>query len=141
MLRRLRTSAGLTQERLAEQSGISANGVAALEAGRRRTPRLNTVGLLCGALRVDAQQRAALISAATGTTTATATVPTNSLPETATRASTREESDTMFVGRHDERQALHHAWLGKTKVVLLSGEAGVGKSTLAVYTASPVHRV
>lgn len=46
-LRRFRTSAGLTQERLAERSEISAAGVAALKAGRGKMPRLNTDGLLC----------------------------------------------------------------------------------------------
>ena len=64
-LRRFRTSADLTQERLAERSGISAAGVAALKAGRRKMPRLNTVGLLCDALGVDSDQRAALVAAAT----------------------------------------------------------------------------
>lgn len=64
MLRRLRTKAGLTQERLAERSAISANGVAAPEAGRRKTPRLTTAGLLCDALQLTAGERAALIAAA-----------------------------------------------------------------------------
>ncbi len=127
MLRRLRTSAGLTQERLAERSGISANGVAALEAGRRKTPRLNTVGLLCEALQLDADQRAQLITTAQQTEATTAT-PNDTT--TAARATT-EAAPRSLVGRLDERQTLHDAWTQRAKVALLFGEAGVGKSTLA----------
>jgi transcriptional regulator with XRE-family HTH domain/tetratricopeptide (TPR) repeat protein len=124
MLRRLRTSAGLSQERLAERSGISATGVAALEAGRRKTPRLNTVGLLCDGLQLDATQRAALFGAA---------APTVQLVSPIQRAelATSPEPDHSFVGRTSEWQNLRAAWAHKTKVTLLLGEAGVGKSTLA----------
>jgi transcriptional regulator with XRE-family HTH domain len=65
MLRQLRIASGLTQERLAERSGIRATGVAALESGRRKSPKLNTVGLLYDALKLNDDQRAALIVAAT----------------------------------------------------------------------------
>ena len=50
LLRRHRMAAVLTQERLAELARISATGIAALEAGRRRTPRPSTVALLLDAL-------------------------------------------------------------------------------------------
>lgn len=149
MLRRLRTSAGLTQERLAERSGISTNGVAALEAGRRKTPRLNTVGLLCDALSVTDEQRTLLIAAATQTETTSPLTPFSepfservpfseqapfSEPADAARV-VRSESKPIsgrgFIGRHHERQTLHDAWSRKTRVALLLGEAGVGKSTLA----------
>ena len=138
MLRHLRTSAGLTQERLAERSGISANGVAALEAGRRKTPRLNTVGLLCDALSVTSDQRAALIAAATQSEP---TSPLGTLNEPTganrmVRADLEPSRDRGFVGRHDERLTLHDAWARKTRVALLFGEAGVGKSTLAEQFAS-----
>lgn len=129
-LRRLRTAAGLTQERLAERSGISAAGVAALEAGRRTSPRLTTVGLLCDALGVDAEQRAALIALATGDP---ATAPTGR--QLAPRGSALPDAPRPghhpFVGRVAELQALRDAWARRARVALVSGEAGVGKTTLA----------
>ncbi len=123
MLRRLRMSTGLSQERLAERSGISANGIAALEAGRRETPRLNTVGLLADALRLEDAQRSELMVAATNGGVVLAVG--NGI------ASRTDSADRFFVGRTDERQTLRDAWERKTKVVLFFGEAGVGKSTLA----------
>ncbi len=138
MLRRLRTSAGLTQERLAERSGISANGVAALEAGRRKTPRLTTVGLLCDALALTPDQRALLLAAATATDTAPPPVANDELTGTK-RVTPPEASPTDapgFIGRRDERRILRDAWTQKTRVALLFGEAGVGKSTLAEQFAS-----
>ena len=139
MLRRLRISAGLTQERLAEKSGISATGVAALEAGRRTTPRLTTVRLLSDALDLGAEQRAELIAAAApalmtapplssdvdagvlGRVGASITSPTEG----------SSASVSAFVGRLDERQTLRTAWARRTRVSLIFGEAGVGKTTLA----------
>jgi transcriptional regulator with XRE-family HTH domain/tetratricopeptide (TPR) repeat protein len=141
MLRRLRMSAGLTQERLAERSGISANGVAALEAGRRTTPRLNTVGLLADALGLDSEQRSDLIAAATYVPPATATpsilrADAESVSNQVTRREiartpTPTTHTRSFVGRDDERRLLHEAWTQRTKVALLFGEAGVGKTALA----------
>ncbi len=145
MLRRLRISVGLTQERLAERSGISATGVAALEAGRRKSPRLNTVGLLCDALGLDAEQRSDLLVSATQTQRLSAISGTGSASEPTTRtrnAITERQAitptHTTFVGRLAERQKLREAWANRTKVVLLFGEAGVGKSTLAEEFAAEV---
>ncbi len=117
-MRQFRVAAGLTQERLAERSGISANGVAALEAGRRTTPRLTTVGLLCDALDLDPAQRTAMVTAARP-----AESNRGPLPHTVQAAS--------FVGRVDELHTLRDAWARRSRVGLLLGEAGVGKSALA----------
>ena len=133
-LRRLRTAAGLTQERLAERSGISAAGVAALEAGRRTSPRLTTVGLLCDALGVDADQRSALIAAATpsavGPTARAARQPDERTVEPGA-ATPAPAGDQRFFGRQLELRTLRDAWDRRTRVVMLTGEAGVGKTTLA----------
>ncbi len=135
LLRRLRLSAGLTQERLAERSGISVNGLAALEAGRRKTPRLNTIGLLADALRLDADQRASLIATAVQVDSPRIDAPVGSADKSAIHiVSTTDPSRSVqssFVGRRSERDTLHQAWANKTRITLVSGEAGVGKSTLA----------
>jgi transcriptional regulator with XRE-family HTH domain len=55
---------GLTQEELAERSGLSVYAISMLERGVRRTPRSSTVEFLAEALKLDQQQRAALAAAA-----------------------------------------------------------------------------
>src|SRR3954463_107226 len=70
LLRRLRTAATLSQEALAERAGLSARAVGDLERGVHQAPRLETVRLLADALRLDAQDRAALLTAARPAVTA-----------------------------------------------------------------------
>jgi transcriptional regulator with XRE-family HTH domain len=62
LLRRHRLSAGLTQEALAEQAGLSARGIADLERGVRRSPYPETVHRLAGALQLDDQERSKLVA-------------------------------------------------------------------------------
>ena len=64
LLRRLRLAAGLSQEELAERSGLSRRGISALETGYRATPRPETVRLLADALGLDDAARAELVTAA-----------------------------------------------------------------------------
>ncbi|HVL25053.1 MAG TPA: helix-turn-helix transcriptional regulator, partial [Thermomicrobiales bacterium] len=63
-LRRFRVAAGLTQEQLAEQAGLSARGISDLERGVNRMPRRDTLGLLMDALALSADDRATLAAAA-----------------------------------------------------------------------------
>ena len=51
-LRELRNAAGLTQPELAERAGLTKDGIAHLEQGRR-SPSWETVCALCKALGVD----------------------------------------------------------------------------------------
>jgi transcriptional regulator with XRE-family HTH domain len=64
--RRFRLAAGLSQEALAERSGLSADAIAALERGRRTRPRAFTAGVLADSLALSAGDRALLASAAAG---------------------------------------------------------------------------
>jgi len=52
-LRRLRLDAGLTQEALAERTGISSKAIGALERGDRRYPHSHTVAMLAAGLGVE----------------------------------------------------------------------------------------
>jgi DNA-binding XRE family transcriptional regulator len=63
-VRRLRLGAGLTQEALAERSGVSVSTIRGLEAGRRRNPQLESVRLLAAALEVGPAERNGLLAAA-----------------------------------------------------------------------------
>lgn len=63
LLRRHRRAAGLTQEELAAQAGMSAHGIADLEAGRRHSPRRDTVELLADAFGLTGAERDAFAAA------------------------------------------------------------------------------
>ena len=65
-LRRLRESAGLTQEELAFRAGLTPNGVSALERGQRKRPYPHTVRSLAEALGLSELERATLLAAVPG---------------------------------------------------------------------------
>lgn len=64
VLRRLRVAAALSQEELAERSGVSARGISDLERGVRQGPRPETLRLLTNALALGGRDREMLIAAA-----------------------------------------------------------------------------
>ncbi len=132
LLRRHRMAAVLTQERLAERARISATGIAALEAGRRKVPRPSTVALLLDALDLTDEARAEMIAAAAGVVdTHTATARRS---DTARRDVTGNltwiQQKFPLVGRRDELQALTTAWQEHRRIAVISGEAGAGKTRL-----------
>src|SRR5207245_2667638 len=53
-----------SQERLAEQAGLSTDAISALERGNRSAPRLETAGLLADALGLAGEQGRAFLAAA-----------------------------------------------------------------------------
>ncbi|MFI1223903.1 MULTISPECIES: helix-turn-helix domain-containing protein [unclassified Streptomyces] len=57
LVRRLRTQAGLTQEQMAERSGVSVRTIRRLETGKAADHRLGTVNLLADALDLGAEER------------------------------------------------------------------------------------
>ncbi|MFF1908486.1 helix-turn-helix domain-containing protein [Kitasatospora sp. NPDC058218] len=57
LLRRLRGQAGLTQEQVAERSGVSVRTIRRLESGRSTDHRLGTVNLLADALDISQEDR------------------------------------------------------------------------------------
>src|SRR5215218_2085339 len=63
LLRRHRLAAGLTQQALADQSGLSVRGIADLERGVRRFPHFHTVRCLAQALDLTPAERVALVAA------------------------------------------------------------------------------
>jgi predicted ATPase/transcriptional regulator with XRE-family HTH domain len=140
LLRRYRLEAGLSQEALAERAGISPDAVAALERGRRNTPRPATLALLVDALNLQSEGRAALIAAATGAT-----------PEPVTAVETTVRSPahrplpvpiTPIIGREHEEAALLDLMLparaGGVRLITLTGPGGIGKTRLALHVAAAV---
>jgi predicted ATPase/transcriptional regulator with XRE-family HTH domain len=128
LLRRHRLAAGLTQEALAEQAGLSARGIADLERGVRRFPHPNTVRRLVTSLALPAHEQTALAAAGYrvhrgGDPLLQGSRPSLPIPP------------TSFVGRDDELQEVQRILSG-TRLLTLSGPGGVGKTRLALALAS-----
>src|SRR5579871_2462266 len=135
LLRRLRTTAGLSQEALAERARISAKAVGALEVGTRRAPYRETVEQLLIALDATRQERAELTALAEAARTrkprvkeSLDTVAVSNLPSPPTR----------LIGRAKEVAAAA-ALLGSRRLVTLVGPGGVGKTRVAIEIAREQH--
>lgn len=126
LLRGYRETAGLTQEELAEQAGLSANAISALERGVRRHPQPHTVRQLAAALGLVEHQRAALLAAArpAGGPSSLAS-PHLSLPAPV----------TPLVGRAQQIAEVCRV-LDEARLVTLTGVGGTGKTRLALAVAA-----
>jgi predicted ATPase/DNA-binding XRE family transcriptional regulator len=132
VLRRLRSAAGLSQEELAERSGVSRNGISDLERGLYRTPRFETVRLLADGLGLGQEARAELIATARPKVWGEAPAARGPLSIVSLPAPL-----TRLIGREAELAALS-AELQDRKVRLLTvtGPGGVGKTRLAIAAAA-----
>src|SRR6266542_989747 len=130
LLRRHRVAAGLTQESLAEQAGLSVRAVADLERGARRFPYPDTAQRLADSLRLTASERAALLEARRRTHSASDLEA--ALPITGQR--TLPVALTSFIGRERELAAVQER-LQATRLLTLTGPGGVGKTRLALEVA------
>ncbi|MFG1906331.1 ATP-binding protein [Kribbella sp. NPDC048928] len=132
VLRAFRRTAGLSQEQLAEASGVSVEAIKTLEAGRRRHPRPLTLDLLGDGLGLTNEQRAELVAAGTRVR-AMRQIP-EQLPDDLQDFSGRDEQvadiEKLFTSG-DVRQ-------GVVVVAAIAGMGGIGKTALGVHVA---HRV
>jgi predicted ATPase/transcriptional regulator with XRE-family HTH domain len=141
LLRRFRIAAGYSQEALAERAGLSVDGVAALEAGRRSRPRAFTVGVLSDALGLDPAERALLAARAT------------EAPAPARRGGHSGHSGRTSPGPHAQRPLPTVSLIGReaeletvtrlllqpgVRLLTLTGPGGAGKTTLALAAAARV---
>jgi tetratricopeptide (TPR) repeat protein len=138
MLPAYRRRARLTQEELADRSGLSVRTIRELEAGRVRRPRKQSLRLLADALRLSGQERAALTGADGAGPAGQPLLP-------ATPVCQLPMDVAGFTGRTDGLAVLDGllaaAGDGQATAVVISaiaGTAGVGKTALAVHWA---HRV
>lgn len=146
ILRRHRLSAGLTQEELAEASGLSVRAVADMERGRTARPYRRSVALLAEALGLSGADRDTFARAARNCApdvlapvcgpaslrTDRPLVPRHLPPMlawfTGRTAELKRLDDLIGGGRGDNRPS----------VCVITGMAGVGKTALAVHWG---HRV
>jgi tetratricopeptide (TPR) repeat protein/transcriptional regulator with XRE-family HTH domain len=162
LLREFRAAANMTQEQLAERSGLSLQTIAALERGVRRSPRPSTVDWLAAALKLDAQQKEAFVAAARGkpvhgtvrsdaapdprsglvdAEALLASMPSDVLPDLAplpVGSRMPLAPNPLFVGRSTELLQIASALQGGGATVALgqvvasTGLGGLGKTQLAV---------
>jgi predicted ATPase/DNA-binding CsgD family transcriptional regulator/DNA-binding XRE family transcriptional regulator len=132
LLRRHREGAGLTQEELAEQAGVSVRAVSDLERGLRQAPRPSTVRLLAHALGLSPEDTMRLVGAAGQRPHALGHAERQ--PQ---RRHNLPRQLTSFVGRDRELAELR-ALLQTTPLLTLVGPGGVGKTRLALRLAEEV---
>jgi len=126
LLSRLRKAAGLTQEELAERTGLSREGISAIERGLNRAPRKATVALLADAVALSLADRSALEAAARR-----GRAPLPATPDTHPDAHAVGSHSWPLVGRAPERALLERHLAGEgPPLLLLAGEPGIGKSRL-----------
>ncbi len=156
LLRELRRRAALSQEELAQRSGLTVKAIGALERGERTRPYPHTVRALADALQPDPAARAALIAAAPSRRAATP-VETERRPHHPGQPVDRDQPSGAIgdrpartgepgflrpltgppIGREVELTELTALLgAGRNRLVTLVGPGGVGKTTLAIELAA-----
>jgi transcriptional regulator with XRE-family HTH domain len=131
LLRRHRNAAGLTQEDLAERSGLNPDTISLLERGERRRPHRYTLRSLAGALDLSPQERIRFEAAAR--------MPAVRPDARGVRPANLPSQLTPFIGREREveevRQELLHP---DVRLLTLTGPGGVGKTRLGLEVARQI---
>ena len=146
LLRAFRVAAELTQEELAERSGVSVRAISDLERGVKTRPQRATVELLSAGLSLDAAQRAKFEASVPSRHRSTGQpIQSLDLPVGGFLGSV---PDGLLVARENEiarvRELVEVVKDGSGRLILLMGESGVGKTRLAqeatlIFRANGMH--
>jgi tetratricopeptide (TPR) repeat protein/DNA-binding XRE family transcriptional regulator len=151
-LRARREAARLSQQELADRSGLSIRAVSNLERGRTRWPHPDSVRRLADALELSGEARGQFLGAANRRLAGDVTAPAVTGPEGALAGADGGQVGPrqlpgpvrQFTGRDTELAALasllDQAGTRPAAAVILAigGTAGVGKTALAVHWANKV---
>jgi predicted ATPase/DNA-binding XRE family transcriptional regulator len=133
LLKQYRRNAALSQDELADRSGVSARTISDLERGQRPSAHLETLRLLAEALNLSAEERAKLIQTAQAPLIETTLRPHSSPPG----APTIPVPATRLVGREQELDEISLLLSGDDcRLLTLVGPGGVGKTRLALAVAA-----
>lgn len=133
LLRAHRVDKGLTQELLAEHTGLSVRGISDIERGLRNAPRRETIVLLSRALDLSREETAVLVAAARRAPRPRA--QRSVLLRQAASGTLPAITDSL-VGRGSEIAAITLALHDpQCRLLTLTGPPGVGKTRLAVEVA------
>ncbi len=141
IIRSFRLRAGLSQEELAERSGVSARAVSDMERGLRTMPRPVTVRMLADALALEAADRATLLAAARPEIVASplssdasdSRAATSPLTDDPLVLQTLPVPPTRLIGRALIAEQITDLLSGDdARLVTLVGPGGVGKTRLAI---------
>jgi predicted ATPase/DNA-binding CsgD family transcriptional regulator/transcriptional regulator with XRE-family HTH domain len=149
LLKRFRVAALLTQEQLAVRAQLSPDTIRALERGKRRIPRPDSMRLLADALSLSGAELALLLAAAQPPES-----PTRSSDQSMPRRAEHHLSTqpNLFVGRASELETIRQRLTGagstagadgdtpveRARLLTLTGPAGVGKTRLALTAAAQI---
>jgi predicted ATPase/DNA-binding XRE family transcriptional regulator len=131
LLRQHRNAAGLTQEDLAERSGLSVDTISLLERGEHRRPHRYTMQSLADALGLSQSDRIRFESSAHK--------PAGDATARVARSADIPLQLTTFIGREREAEEVRHRLLRPdVRVLTLTGPGGVGKTRLGLEVARQV---
>ncbi len=130
VLKTFRLQAHLSQEALAERSGVSTRTVSDMECGAARSPRTMTLVLLEEALGLSQEDRNRLRSAASA----------HSSPAGSGRVTTTVMPEPLVGRESDIAGALELVLAPETRLLTITGSAGIGKTALALHLAREAGR-
>jgi predicted ATPase/transcriptional regulator with XRE-family HTH domain/Tfp pilus assembly protein PilF len=137
LLRTYRAERGLSQDDLADRTGLSVAAISAMERGLTRWPYRDTITRLAQAMDLPTTEREALVAAGRRPVHIRSGSPAPASPVTVAGRSTLPIPLTGLVGRRAELERLEQLFnQPRSRLLTVSGPGGVGKTRLAIEAAA-----